>query len=39
VLVLDMEDYREMPYHYGISNVMHVIKNGRVVVRSGSVVI
>ena len=35
VLVLDMEDYRELPYHYGISNVKHVIKNGQVVVRSG----
>jgi len=39
VLVLDMEDYRELPYHYGISNVTHVLKDGRVVVRSGSVVI
>jgi imidazolonepropionase len=35
VLVLDMEDYRELPYHYGISNVKHVIKNGQIVVRSG----
>jgi imidazolonepropionase len=35
VLVLDMEDYRELPYHYGISNVKHVIKNGRIVVRAG----
>jgi imidazolonepropionase len=35
VLVLDMEDYRELPYHYGVSNAKHVIKNGQVVVRSG----
>lgn len=35
VLVLDMEDYRELPYHYGISNVKHVIKNGRIVVSAG----
>ncbi|UCF79775.1 MAG: imidazolonepropionase [Candidatus Eiseniibacteriota bacterium] len=34
-LVLNMEDYRELPYHYGVSNVQHVIKNGRLVVRSG----
>lgn len=37
-LVLNMEDYRELPYHYGISNVEHVIKDGRVRVRSGSLV-
>jgi len=35
VLILDMEDYRELPYHFGVSNVRHVIKNGRLVVRSG----
>jgi len=35
VVVLDAEDYREVPYHYGVSNVCHVVKNGRVVVRSG----
>ena len=38
VLILDMEDYRELPYHYGVSNVRHVLKSGRVVVRSGVVV-
>lgn len=38
VLILDMEDYRELPYHYGVSNVHHVVKNGRVVVRSGAIV-
>jgi len=36
-LILDMEDYRELPYHFGVSNVRHVIKNGRLVVRSGVV--
>jgi imidazolonepropionase len=35
ILLLDAEDYREIPYHYGSSNVAHVIKNGKVVVRSG----
>lgn len=39
VLILDMEDYRELPYHFGVSNVRHVIKNGRPVVRSGVVTI
>ena len=35
VVVLDAEDYREVPYHYGVSNVCHVVKSGQVVVRSG----
>jgi imidazolonepropionase len=35
VVVFDAEDYREIPYHYGVSNVCHVVKNGDVVVRSG----
>lgn len=37
VLILDMEDYRELPYHFGVSNVRHVVKNGRLAVRSGVV--
>jgi imidazolonepropionase len=36
VVVFDAEEYREIPYHYGVSNVCHVAKDGRVVVRSGS---
>ncbi|MBN1503449.1 MAG: imidazolonepropionase [Candidatus Eisenbacteria bacterium] len=35
VVVFDAEDYREIPYHYGVSNVRHVVKDGGVVVRSG----
>jgi len=35
MVVFDAEDYREIPYHYGVSNVCHVVKNGDVVVRSG----
>jgi imidazolonepropionase len=38
ILVLDMEDYRELPYHYGVSNVNVVVKAGNVVVRSGRLV-
>jgi imidazolonepropionase len=34
-VVLNMEDYRGLPYHFGVSNVEHVIKGGRVRVRSG----
>jgi imidazolonepropionase len=34
-VVFDAEDYREIPYHYGVSNVWQVVKNGEVVVRSG----
>ncbi len=37
-LILNMEDYRELPYHFGVSNVEHVIKDGRVRVRSGTAV-
>ncbi|MFH0778971.1 MAG: amidohydrolase family protein, partial [Candidatus Eisenbacteria bacterium] len=35
LIVLNAEDYRELPYHYGVSNVEHVVKDGRLVVRSG----
>ena len=35
IVVFDAEDYREIPYHYGVSNVCHVVKNGEVVVRFG----
>ena len=32
VIVLDAEDYREIPYHYGVSTVCDVIKNGEVLI-------
>lgn len=35
VLLLDMETYRHLPYHYGVSHVDTVIKGGTVVVRHG----
>ncbi len=35
MLLLDAVDYAEIPYHYGVSTVCHVVKNGDVVVRSG----
>ena len=35
VLLLNMETYRHLPYHYGVSHVDTVIKGGTVVVRHG----
>ncbi len=35
LVVMDAEDYREIPYHYGVSNVRQVVKNGKILVRSG----
>jgi len=32
LVVWDMADYRELPYHYGVNLVTHVVKNGKVVV-------
>lgn len=31
VVIWEMEDYRELPYHYGVNLVSGVIKNGKVV--------
>lgn len=31
VLILDVEDYREIPYHFGVNHVRWVMKKGRVV--------
>ncbi len=31
LVVWDMQDYRELPYHYGVNLVESVIKNGKVV--------
>ena len=31
-VVWDMQDYRELPYHYGVNLVKGVIKKGKVVV-------
>lgn len=32
IAIWDMSDYRELPYHYGVNLVTHVIKRGKVVV-------
>ncbi len=32
LVVWDMADYRELPYHYGVNLVRQVIKNGKVVI-------
>ncbi len=32
IVIWDMNDYRELPYHYGVNLVEKVIKNGKVVV-------
>lgn len=31
IVIWDMDDYRELPYHYGVNLVETVIKNGKVV--------
>lgn len=31
IIIWDMNDYRELPYHYGVNLVKTVIKNGKVV--------
>lgn len=31
IVIWEMEDYRELPYHYGVNLVSEVIKNGKVV--------
>ncbi len=36
LLLLDMETYRHLPYHYGVSHVDTVIKSGKVVVEHGA---
>lgn len=33
VVVWDMDDYRELPYHYGVNLVRTVVKRGKVVVK------
>jgi len=33
VVVWDMEDYRELPYHYGVNLVKKVIKRGKMVLK------
>ncbi|MBI3684392.1 MAG: amidohydrolase family protein [Acidobacteria bacterium] len=37
VLILDVPDYREIPYHFGMNLVREVIKRGRIVYRQGEV--
>ncbi|MEE9443909.1 MAG: imidazolonepropionase [candidate division Zixibacteria bacterium] len=32
IVIWDMEDYRELPYHYGVNLVDTVIKNGKVII-------
>jgi imidazolonepropionase len=36
VVIMDVEDYREIPYYFGMNHCMTVIKNGQVVYRKGS---
>jgi imidazolonepropionase len=35
LVIWNMRDYREIPYHYGVNLVAHVIKDGKVV-KAGS---
>jgi imidazolonepropionase len=32
IVLWNMEDYRELPYHYGVNLVSKVIKNGKIFV-------
>ncbi|MEW5994759.1 MAG: imidazolonepropionase [Candidatus Zixiibacteriota bacterium] len=38
IVIWDMNDYRELPYHYGVNLVRTVIKNGRVAADRGSLI-
>jgi imidazolonepropionase len=35
LVLMDVSDYREIPYFFGINHCMHVVKNGRVVWSKG----
>ncbi len=35
VIILDIDDYRKLPYHFGVNHVEHVIKRGRMEVFEG----
>ena len=37
LLILDVADYREIPYHFGVNHVELVMKKGEVVYREGAV--
>jgi len=30
VLIMDLNDYRKIPYHFGVNHVLHVIKKGKI---------
>ena len=32
LVVWDMDNYRELPYHYGVNLVRKVVKNGKLVI-------
>ena len=34
IVIWDMENYRELPYHYAVNLVTHVIKAGKLVVEN-----
>ena len=38
VIVLDLDDHRKIPYHFGINHVLHVIKKGNIEVFEGQMV-
>jgi imidazolonepropionase len=37
IIILDAEDYRELPYHFGVNLVATTIKRGAVVYQQGEV--
>lgn len=38
VVIHDVDDYRKIPYHFGVNHVLHVIKKGKPVVFNGKLV-
>lgn len=36
VTILDIDDLRKLPYHFGVNHVVHVIKNGNIEVLGGA---
>ncbi len=38
ISVLDLDDYRKLPYQFGVNHIRHVIKNGNIEVFNGKLV-
>ena len=38
IVIMDVDDCRKIPYHFGVNHVLHVIKNGKIEVFNGRLV-